>query len=100
MIHVVAIITTKPGKRAAVLEEFHANIPNVLAEDGCILYEPTVDAEGSPAEFGPDTFVVVEQWESQAHLTAHSKAPHMRAYAAKVKDMLADREIHVLVKAV
>ena len=46
MIHVLAIITTKPGKRADVLAAFHRNIPNVHAEAGCIEYGPVVDAEG------------------------------------------------------
>ena len=34
MIHVLAIITTKPGLRAQVLEAFHANMPAVHAEKG------------------------------------------------------------------
>ena len=41
MIHVVAIITTLPGKRAEVLTAFLANVPAVLAEDGCIEYTAT-----------------------------------------------------------
>ena len=36
MIHVVAVITAKPGMREKVLEHFRANIPAVKAEDGCI----------------------------------------------------------------
>ncbi|MGB7184669.1 MAG: putative quinol monooxygenase [Burkholderiaceae bacterium] len=99
MIHVIAIITAKPGKRAEVLAEFHKNVPNVLAEDGCIEYGPAVDTENAgpiQTAFGADTFVVLEKWESKEALAAHSKAPHMAAYAAKVKEMLADRVIHVL----
>ncbi|MBM3549364.1 MAG: antibiotic biosynthesis monooxygenase [Alphaproteobacteria bacterium] len=96
MIHVLAIITTKPGMRAKVLEMFHANMPAVHAEKGCIEYGPVVDTETSPAKFGPDTFVVVEKWETPADLKAHAAAPHMAAYAAKVKDMIANRAIHVL----
>ena len=34
MIHVVAIITAKPGKRAEVLANFKANVPAVHAEIG------------------------------------------------------------------
>lgn len=96
MIHVLAIITTKPGMRAKVLELFHANMPAVHAEKGCIEYGPVVDTETSPAKFGPDTFVVVEKWETPADLKAHAAAPHMAAYAATVKDMVANRAIHVL----
>lgn len=97
MIHVVAIITTKAGKRAEVLEMFHRNIPLVLAETGCIEYGPTVDAKGDTgATFGPDTFVVIEKWESREALAAHAKAPHMTAYAEKTQALIASRAVHVL----
>lgn len=99
MIHVVAIITTKPGMRAKVLEAFHANIPAVRAEDGCIEYGAAIDAEGLggfQTKFGPDTFVAIEKWRDNDALKAHAAAPHMAAYGAKVKDMLASRVIHVL----
>src|SRR6202040_3602090 len=58
MIHIVAIITAKSGMREAILKEFHANMPAVHAEKGCIEYGPAVDAEGIgsfQAKFGPDT---------------------------------------------
>ena len=97
MIHVLAVITTKPGKRAEVLAAFHANIPAVHAEAGCIEYGPVIDAEGGAgAKYGPDTFVVIEKWESLDHLGAHARSPHMAAYAAKTRELLANREIHVL----
>ena len=97
MIHVVAIITAKPGQRTAVLEHFQANVPAVRAEAGCIEYGAATDIETmGNATFGPDTFVVIEKWESDDHLKAHAAAPHMKAYAAKTKDMLAGRVIHVL----
>lgn len=99
MIHVIAIITAKPGQREKILEAARANIPAVLAEDGCIEYAPAVDAEGMGSfqtKFGPDTFVFVEKWRDAAALKAHAAAPHMAAYGAKVKDMIASRTIHVL----
>ncbi|MEZ5842471.1 MAG: putative quinol monooxygenase [Hyphomicrobiaceae bacterium] len=102
MIHVIAIITTKPGKRAEVLGHFRANMPAVHAEEGCIEYFPTVDVASMGSvqtDFGSDTFVVLEKWTSTSALEAHMKAPHMAAYAAKVKDMLAGRVIHVVEKA-
>lgn len=99
MIHVVAIITAKPGMREAILREFRANMPAVHAEKGCIEYGPTIDTEGMgkfQTQFGADTFVVMEKWESTDALKAHAAAPHMAAYAAKTKDMIANRVIHVL----
>ena len=99
MIHVVAIITAKSGMREAILNEFRANMPAVHAEQGCIEYGPAVDAEGIgsfQAKFGRDTFVVIEKWESPDALKAHAASAHMAAYAAKTRDMIASRVIHVL----
>jgi quinol monooxygenase YgiN len=99
MIHVLAIITTKPGQREAVLDAFRANMPAVHAEAGCIEYGPatdTPDAGKIQTPLGPDSFAVIEKWASMDHLKAHGAAPHMAAYGAKVKEMLAGRVIHVL----
>jgi quinol monooxygenase YgiN len=99
LIHVLAIITTKPGQRDTVLQAFRANVPAVHAEQGCIEYGATIDAEGLGSiqtKIGPDAFVVVEKWESVDALKAHAAAPHMAAYGAKTKDLVASRVIHVL----
>jgi quinol monooxygenase YgiN len=99
MIHVIAVLTAKPGMRDAVLKEFRANVPNVKREQGCIEYGAAVDAEPAPAfqtKCGADTFMVVEKWDSMEALKAHAAAPHMAAYGAKVKDLLAKRTIHIL----
>jgi quinol monooxygenase YgiN len=99
MIHVIAVITAKPGQRDAILAAAKANTPAVLAEDGCIEYQQVVDAEGFGSfqtRIGPDTFMVVEKWRDAAALKAHAAAPHMAAYSAKVKDLIASRVIHVL----
>jgi len=98
MIHVLAYITAKPGQREALLKEFRALLPAVRAEQGCIEYGPAVDADmgGFQTKVGADGFVVVEKWESLDMLKAHAAAPHMAAYGAKTKDMIASRVIHVL----
>lgn len=99
MIHVIAILTTKPGQRAAVLEAIRANLAAVRAEKGCIEYGPATDAEGIGSfqtKAGPDTIFVIEKWADADALKAHAAAPHMAAYAAKVKDLMAARVIHVL----
>ena len=99
MIHVVAIITARPGKREEVLKHFRANVPAVRAEQGCIEYGAAVDAENAlpfQTKFGPDTFLVIEKWDSMDALKAHAAAPHMAAYGAKVKELLASRVIHIL----
>jgi quinol monooxygenase YgiN len=99
IVHVIAVITARPGRRAELLQAFQANVPNVHAEEGCIEYVATVDAENAGAiqtRFGPDAFVVVEKWASLDALKAHAAAPHMAAYAARTKDLIANRVIHVL----
>jgi quinol monooxygenase YgiN len=99
VIHVIAIITAKSGMRDAILKEFRANMPAVHAEKGCIEYGPAIDTPDMgriQTQLGADTFMVIEKWESPEALKAHAAAPHMAAYAAKTKDMIANRVIHVL----
>ena len=99
MVHVLAIITARPGMRDRILQVFRANVAAVHAEDGCLGYEAAVDVDPtgpSFAQFGADTFVVVEKWASIEALRAHAVAPHMKAYAASVKELTASRAIHVL----
>lgn len=98
-VNVVAVLTAKPGMRDTVLEMFKANVPAVLAEDGCIEYGASVDTEdvgGFQTKFGEDTFVVIEKWASLDALMAHAVSPHMKAYSKASKDMVAERVIHVL----
>jgi len=99
MVHVLALIAAKPGQRAALLAAFQANVPAVRSEQGCIEYGAAIDTEGAggiQTPIGPDTFVVIEKWESLDALRAHAKAPHMAAYAAQTKELVATRTIHVL----
>jgi quinol monooxygenase YgiN len=96
MIHVLAIITAKPGKRDQLLETFRGVIPTVLAEDGCIEYGPVVDVAGADPAFGPDTYVVVEKWRDLPALQAHAAAAHMKAFGAQAAALIAARAVHVL----
>jgi quinol monooxygenase YgiN len=99
MIRVVAIITAKPGRREEVLTAFRAIVPLVRAEKGCIEYGPTIDVDDfgpRQSKVGPDTFVVIETWADADALKAHAIAPHMAAYGAKVKDLVANLAIHYL----
>lgn len=99
MIHVIATIQLAPGTRDAFLAEFHALVPHVVAEDGCIAYAPAVDEPTGMAVqdlAGEDAVVVVEQWESTAALAAHSAAPHMADYRVRVKDFVRSVSLMVL----
>jgi quinol monooxygenase YgiN len=99
MIHVIAVITAKPGQRENILTHFRANVPAVRAEKGCLEYGAALDADTSlpiQAKWGPDTFLVIEKWESLEALKAHGAAPHMAAYAGKTKEFIAGRQIYIL----
>ena len=99
MVHVIAVITAKPGQRATILAHFNANVPAVRAEKGCIEYGAAVDLDPAlkfQTAYGPDSFVVVEKWDSPQALMAHAAAPHMAAYAAKTREFIASRAIHIL----
>jgi len=98
MIHVVAQISLKPGCREDFLAEFHQLVPLVHAEDGCLEYGPAIDAE-TPIEaqaIDENLVVVIEKWESVAHLEAHLAADHMQAYREKVKEMVSDTRLQIL----
>ena len=99
MIHVIAVVTAKAGMREQILQAFRANVPAVRAEQGCIEYGAAVDADPAltfQTRWGPDTFLAIEKWESLDTLKAHAAAPHMAAYAAKTKDLIANRAVHIL----
>lgn len=99
MIHVIATITVAAGQREAVLAAFRQNVPAVHGEQGCIEYGPVIDAVTDIAtqkKLGPDSFMVVEKWESVAALAAHSTAPHMLAYREKVKGKVLSTDVCVL----
>lgn len=98
-VYVIAAITVKDGKRAELIEIFKKNVPNVHAEDGCKLYQPTVDfPSGIPIQpaLRKNVMTVVEQWSSIDALMAHLAAPHMKAYGEQVKDLVEGVEIQVL----
>ena len=99
MIHVLATVTLNPGTREAFLKVFNANVPNVLAEDGCLEYGAAVDAATDIAvqpPVRPDVVVVVEKWRDVAALKAHSAAPHMAAYRVDARDYITSVSLQIL----
>jgi quinol monooxygenase YgiN len=99
MIHVIASISTAPGRRNDVLKLFSALIPHVRAEVGCIEYGTAVDLEnaidGQPAA-RLDMVTVIEKWQDPTALRAHLTAPHMEQFRDNVKDLVTGVEIRVL----
>jgi len=103
MIYVIATIELVPGTRPDFVREFNANVPNVLAEDGCIEYAPAIDLQTSIAAQGDareDVVTVVEKWSDTEALEAHLIAPHMLSFRAKVKEFVKHVALQVLEPAV
>lgn len=99
MIHVLATITLHPGQRAAFLQEFHALMPLVHAEHGCIEYGSAIDCATGIALQSPiesDTVVVIEKWTDVPALQAHLDAPHMADYRSKVQNYVKSVVIRIL----
>ena len=98
MIHVIAQIQTRSGARDAFLTEFHKLVPKVLAEAGCLSYEPAIDAETDFEKqiCDENTVTIIEQWESLDALKSHLAMPHMNEYRQRVKDYVAGVKLHVL----
>jgi quinol monooxygenase YgiN len=102
MIHVIATITIKPGKRDAFLAEFHRIVPLVHAEAGCLEYGPTIDVASGMSVQGPlreNVAVIIEKWESLDALKAHTQAPHMADYRVRVKDFVESVTLQILTPA-
>ncbi len=99
MIRVVALITAKPGRREEMLAAVRAVTPAVRAEQGCIEYQAVTDVAEFGAiqtKLGDDVYAVIETWSDADALKAHGVAPHMKDFGQKVKDLIANRVIHVL----
>ena len=101
MIHVLASIQIKHGKRDTFLEIFKINIPNVLQEEGCVEYSPAVDIDAGlpPQVLNENIVTIIEKWETLQNLAAHIKAPHMLAYREKVQDLVEGTSLKVLTDA-
>ncbi|MEE4114133.1 MAG: putative quinol monooxygenase [Desulfobacteraceae bacterium] len=101
MIHVIASITIKEGRRPEFLDIFKSNIPNVTEESGCIEYVPTIDAHsGLTAQACNEHIVtIIEKWQTLEDLKKHLSSPHMLAYRETVKDHVEHVSLKILMEA-
>ena len=98
MIHVIATVQCRPGCREDFLKEFDQIVPEVLAEDGCLEYGPTVDlaTDVDNQHCDEHRVTIIEKWESLDHLKAHLVAPHMLVYRPKVADYVEGAQLRIL----
>ena len=82
MVHVIASVRVRQGALDEYIARFKQNVPNVLAEPGCIEYSPCVDSDTgwSSQSLDPQRMTVVEKWDSMEALQAHSRASHMVSF--------------------
>lgn len=90
------MLTAKIGHRASLLAEFQSIVPDVLAEPGCIEYQPVIDLPHSPVKFGADTLVVIEKWADQEALDAHNEGAALQSFREKTKYLLAQADVYLL----
>ena len=99
MLSVIAEIEVVAGNRDDFIAEFRKVVPLVLAEEGCVEYGPTVDAQTDIPTQIPrrDNIVtIVEKWESLDHLKAHLVASHMTEYRVRVKEFVVGSVLRIL----
>ena len=99
MVHIIAVITAHPGKRAELLAAFVEELPLVHKEKGCIEYQPVTDMDGastSQALLGEDAYMVIEKWDSMEDVRAHAASDHMARFQQKAGHLVANRKVHIL----
>tara|TARA_B100001250_G_scaffold398289_1_gene406339 strand:- start:584 stop:889 length:306 start_codon:yes stop_codon:yes gene_type:complete len=101
MIHVIATIRIKKGKRDTFIECLRANIPNVINEKGCIEYTPAydIDAKINNQAFNKNQITIIEKWKSIYSLNDHLEAPHMISFREQVKDLVEGTVLKILSSA-
>jgi hypothetical protein len=70
---------------------------DLYARDACDCGGAGIPCEGCSNESPPQkSGMVVEKWETIAHLKEHMVVPHMQDYRLKVKDFVKSVELRVL----
>lgn len=97
MVNVIARSRIKSGCMEEYLRILKANVPTVLAEEGCLRYEPCLDVDADPAK--GEYVTILESWESQAHLQAHLETKHMAAFREAVGPLREENIVQVVMPA-
>jgi quinol monooxygenase YgiN len=82
IVHVIATFVAAPGKEDELEQTLVTLVEPTRREAGCLRYD-LLRGHGRSAEL-----VFVEEWESLAHLDAHSQTEHLRAVQARVAPLL------------
>lgn len=78
MLVIAGTISLDPTHRDAAITAAKEMMAATKQEPGCISYTFSADL------VDPGEFRIFEEWQDQASLDAHFKAPHMAAFQAKM----------------
>jgi quinol monooxygenase YgiN len=93
MIYVIARMELNEGCRDKMLEILEKTVPEVLSEEGCIMYTPCLDFEDD--ESGK-YLTLVEAWKNRELHLAHLAAPHMVEFREAVKDLRKGCDVKII----
>ena len=99
MIFVIAVSELKEGTKDEFIRIAKENLPNVLAEEGCISYVLNEDFPSGLAaqkEVRENVLTFVECWVSIDHLKKHLQAPHMKEFMDKVRDLRISSSLQIV----
>ena len=85
MLTVVAHVRAKPDKEDEVRKGLRALLAPTRGEEGCINYDMHESTET------PGEFACYENWTSRAHLDAHLASAHIRAFFARIPELLVEQ---------
>ena len=86
----LAHLKVKPGTRDACMQAAKPCITATQAEKGCISYELFASSTD------PEGLVFVERWDTREALTAHMKAPHLKAWREAGSAFIVSRKIEII----
>jgi quinol monooxygenase YgiN len=83
LLTVFAEMYAKPGKEDELRQALTGLIEPTRREAGCVQYDLHVDKDD------PRHYFFYENWTSKEKLDAHLASPHLKAFAAKADQLLA-----------
>lgn len=84
MIRVIATFRLKPGSVQRAVEIAQKLVPPTRREAGCLEYTLVQSASEE------NTLVMLESWESQLHLDAHSASAHFAEYVPQLSGLCSE----------
>ncbi len=82
LLTVIAEIQARPGKEEELREVLLGLVGPTRLEEGCVQYDLHED------HAAPGKFLFYENWRSGEHLDRHLETPHLRAFKARLDELL------------